>query len=164
MLTASSWGCALVFSVLSAFLSDEKPAPPQPIPFSHKTHAVLGVKCLYCHPIKDPGFAAGLPDDALCMSCHETIKTESAAIQKLAQQAKSGIAIEGMRIYTVPDYVWFSHKSHHRGAGLECETCHGPVAEREVIVKEKPTSMTACMDCHAKRRASNDCGFCHNPM
>jgi Cytochrome c7 and related cytochrome c len=98
------------------------------------------------------------------MSCHESIKTESAAIQKLAQHAKSGTSIEWVRIYTVPDYVWFSHKSHHRGAGLECETCHGPVAEREVIVKEKPTSMAACMDCHAKRRASNDCGFCHNPM
>ena len=86
-----------------------------------------------------------------------------AAIQKLAEHAKMGKPIPWVKIYKVPEYVWFSHQAHHKGAGLECETCHGPVAEREVIVKERPTSMQSCMACHAKRGASNDCGFCHNP-
>ena len=68
-----------------------------------------------------------------------------------------------MKVYKVPDYVWFSHASHHKDAGIGCDTCHGDVAASDVIAKEKPTNMAACMECHAKHKASNACDFCHNP-
>ena len=48
-------------------------------------------------------------------------------------------------------------------AGIGCEQCHGPVAEREQLFKEKSINMVACMDCHTKHKAPNDCNLCHDP-
>ena len=139
-----------------------EPPPAQPIPFSHKVHLGLGLNCLSCHPIAAPGFEAGLPPEDQCMLCHASVKKESPAIQKLAAHEASGKPLKWARIYTIPKFVWFSHQSHYQDAGLACEQCHGPVSERDQIVKEKPTSMEFCMDCHAQRAAPNGCDFCHN--
>ena len=57
----------------------------------------------------------------------------------------------------------FSHKLH-TDAGAKCETCHGPVAERDVLKKEVETNMGSCMSCHQKNKASNDCGTCHEKL
>jgi hypothetical protein len=139
------------------------PPPEQPIPFNHKQHVALGLKCLDCHAIKEPGFQAGYPAESRCMACHVAIRKDSPHIQKLAGFHKAKEPVPWVKVYEVPDYVWFSHDSHHRGAGISCEHCHGPVSERTVIAKEKSTSMQACMDCHAKYNAPNDCDFCHDP-
>ena len=141
-----------------------QPPPPQPIPFSHKLHVKLGLTCLSCHPIVAPGFEAGLPTETQCMLCHANIKKDSPAIQKVAAHEAAGQPLPWARIYKVPKFVWFSHQSHHQDAGLACELCHGPVGERDRIVKEKPTSMAFCMNCHAQRAAPNGCDFCHNPQ
>jgi len=141
--------------------AEEKPLPPQPIPFSHKTHTALGVKCLDCHSIPKPGFAAGLPKEATCMGCHTRMKTENPAVQTLAEYFKARRPVPWVRVYRVPDYVWFSHESHHKDAAIACETCHGPVGKRDVITKEKPTSMASCMECHAALKVPNECNFCH---
>ena len=148
-----------------AQVGEEKPPPtpaPQPIPFSHKQHAALGVKCLDCHPIRKPGFAAGIPQEATCMGCHMTVKTDSPAIKKLAEFHKAKKPVPWVKVYRTPDYVWFSHEVHHREAGVECESCHGPVAEREVIVREKSISMNSCMACHDQHGASKECNVCHD--
>jgi hypothetical protein len=97
------------------------------------------------------------------MACHAAIKADSPAIQKLAESEKSQKPVEWVKVYKVPDYVWFSHQTHAVDAKVACDECHGPVAEREVIFKEKPTSMVSCMECHAKHEAPNDCDLCHNP-
>jgi hypothetical protein len=136
--------------------------PPQPIPFSHRIHVKLGLKCLDCHPIREPGLAAGFPKEAVCMACHGSNKKQSAAIAKLSEYARKKESIPWVKIYRVPDNVFFSHKVHYKDAGITCDTCHGPVADRHVIVKERPTSMTECMKCHDKSGASNDCGLCHS--
>jgi hypothetical protein len=65
-----------------------------------------------------------------------------------------------VRVYQTPDFVFFSHKNHLK-AGETCETCHGPVATREVLAKEVSTNMTACMNCHVQRGATTECFFCH---
>jgi hypothetical protein len=165
------WVSAVLVGSLSLVLAQapaepekpaDKPLAPQPIPFSHKTHVAAGVKCLDCHPMRKPGFAMGLPREQTCMGCHATVKADSPAIQKLASFAKAKTEVPWVRIYRVPDYVWFSHESHHREAGIACETCHGPVSQRDVLVKEKATSMAACMECHTAHKASNECNFCHD--
>lgn len=146
--------------------ADEQPAPvpvEQPLPYSHKTHVALGIQCRDCHAIADPGFAAGYPAEATCMACHASIKADSPHIQLLAKLNAEGTAVPWNRIYRVPDFVWFSHASHVEDAGVECETCHGPVAQREVLFQEKPTTMAACMECHARNNAPNDCDLCHDP-
>jgi len=155
------WAAGCAVGVLS--LVGDTPPLSQPIPFSHKAHVALGVKCADCHPIKAPGFAAGLPKEDTCMACHIAMKTESPGVQKLAGFHKSKKSVPWVKVYRLPDYVWFSHEVHHKEARVSCDTCHGPVAEREVIVKERPITMAACMDCHKEYQASNACDFCHDP-
>ena len=150
---------------LAALLAaaEDKPPAPQPIPFSHKAHTAAAVKCLDCHTLRKPGFAAGLPSEQTCMGCHATIKADSPAIQKLAEYARAKKPAPWVRVYRIPDYVWFSHAVHHKEANIGCEVCHGPVGERQVLTKEKPTSMASCMECHARNKAPNDCsGVCHD--
>jgi hypothetical protein len=138
-----------------------KEAPKQPIAYSHKTHVALGLKCAVCHTMAGDGFLAGYPKEATCMGCHTSIKTDSAEIVKLAEYYKAKKAVPWVKIYSVPDYVWFSHVSHNKEAGIACETCHGPVGERDVMAKEIGTNMHSCMQCHAKMKANNGCNFCH---
>ena len=140
------------------------PPPEQPIPYSHKLHAgKLGLKCADCHQPDRDGFMMEYPREEKCMACHAAIKTESPHIQKLAEFAKAGESIPWAPIYRVPDYVWFAHETHTTDAGISCEQCHGPVAEREQLFKEKPIGMVACMNCHTKHKAANDCNLCHVP-
>jgi len=86
----------------------------------------------------------------------------SPAIQKLAEAAKSGKEIKWARVYEIPSFVSFSHKSHLDG-GNKCEECHGQVAQREKLDREGDISMGACMTCHQAKKVSFDCGFCHEP-
>ncbi|HWB85192.1 MAG TPA: cytochrome c3 family protein [Bryobacteraceae bacterium] len=143
-------------------LSAAQESTTQPIPFSHKTHAATGAKCVDCHAINKPGFTAGFPPEAACMGCHLTIKKDSPAIQKLAEYYKKKQPVPWVVVYQVPDFVWFSHDLHYREAHIQCEECHGPVAQRDVITKEKPTTMNACVACHEQHKASTDCGVCHD--
>jgi hypothetical protein len=148
---------------LSAVLAAGDPAVQQPIPYSHKTHLKLGLTCADCHTLPGKGSAAGFPPESKCMRCHTAVKAESAHIRKLAAYAQEGREVPWVRVYKLPDYVWFSHRRHHVNARIGCETCHGPVSERDAIVKEKPIDMRSCMACHEERNASNECSFCHNP-
>src|SRR5206468_474915 len=99
------------------------------------------------------------PQEATCMGCHLTVKADSAAMMNLVQEPD---IVPRVKVYRLPDYVWFSHEVHHREAGLECEGCHGPVAEREVIAREKSISMNSCIACHDRRGASKECNVCHD--
>ena len=137
---------------------------PQPIPFSHRTHVQAGMKCAGCHAMPPPGDLATFPKEDQCMGCHTAIRPESPAIRKLAEFHRAGKRVPWNRIYQLPDYTVFSHQLHHRKAKIACETCHGPVGEREVLSQEKSISMKTCMDCHDDRRASNECNVCHPPF
>jgi hypothetical protein len=140
-------------------------APPQPIPFSHKTHAgKMKLACKMCHPNPDPGETMTIAAPARCMECHSAIKSDSPAIQRLAGYAKDGRAVPWTRVYVLPGFVNFSHRTHLR-KGADCQDCHGPVAEREQLFPEPEISMGGCINCHREKKASVDCGFCHeNPQ
>lgn len=140
-----------------------RPAPEQPLPFSHKKHAGdLKIACAQCHPIPGDGNFATLPATGKCMGCHATVKTESAEIRKLRQFHDDGKKIPWAPVYRIPDYVAFNHRQHNAVTGVGCATCHGPVAEREVLRREKDITMAACMECHRVKGASLDCTFCHD--
>jgi hypothetical protein len=49
----------------------------------------------------------------------------------------------------------------HTTAGTTCETCHGPVRDRDVMSREVSYDMKSCMACHAAMKARNDCAACH---
>jgi hypothetical protein len=137
-------------------------APEQPIPYSHKKHLALGLECKTCHEMPDPGNNMGIPATDKCMTCHRSVKSDSPTIQKLAQFQKDGKPVPWVRIYHLPDYVDFSHKEH-LAAKAACETCHGPVREREVMRKELGVAMSDCIECHRSNNAPVTCDFCHDP-
>ena len=139
-------------------------AKPQPLPFSHKLHTQFLQECQDCHQISSDGWTMSYPPEGKCMTCHETIKADSPAIKKLAEYAAQKKPVPWVRIYEVPDYVYFSHRTHVNKAKLDCETCHGPVRERDVLTKEKPTSMPACISCHKEKGAPTGCRTCHDTI
>lgn len=154
--------CVLLWSAVTALSAAS--APEQPIPFNHQAHAGnLKIKCRMCHPDPDPGETMTLPVASMCMQCHSAIKADSPAIQKLAAFAKNDREIPWIRVYEIPTYVKFSHRAHLE-SGSTCEECHGPVAQRAQLSKEGDISMGGCMSCHRAKKASIDCGFCHEPL
>jgi len=133
---------------------------PQPVPFSHKQHAIAGAKCADCHVGASAGERARLPDAARCMVCHIGIKKDSPPIRELARYQAEGKPVPWVRVYRVPDFVFFSHARHGK-AGVDCLICHGPVPARDVLQKEVSTSMKYCVDCHRARKATVECSRCH---
>jgi hypothetical protein len=127
------------------------PAPTQPVPFSHRKHTELGLKCLDCHSTATKDARASFPGVAKCMSCHRTVRT---ATPIPAQ-------VTWIRVYELPDFVFFSH-AKHVNAKVACADCHGPVETRDVLAKEVSTSMVSCMNCHARKNASVACNMCHD--
>ena len=147
-------------AVLAVWAADP---PAQPLPFSHKNHAgALKLQCKMCHPSPDPGQSMTIAAPSVCMQCHSAIKTDSPAIQKLAQYAAENKPVPWVRIYEIPAYVDFSHRAHI-AAKNTCEDCHGKVAERDALYREVNLNMGTCMDCHAGKRISTNCNFCHDP-
>lgn len=56
--------------------------------------------------------------------------------------------VEWVRIHNLPDFVYFNHSQHVSVAGVECQTCHGPVEEIEVMYQYAPLTMGWCIECH----------------
>jgi len=161
-LTALAFGAVLSLVTGNCLLAQEAaPAPQQPIAFSHKVHTgTLKVACKGCHANPDPGETMTIADAASCMKCHSAIKTDSPEIQKLAGYAKSGTAIPWVRVYELPSFVKFSHKTHI-DKGSACGECHGQVQTRDQLFREINLSMSGCVDCHNAKKASVDCTLCH---
>jgi hypothetical protein len=136
-------------------------APVQPLPFSHKTHLNFQLSCKFCHTNPDPGNLMTLPAAQTCMGCHSAVATDQHAIQQLAASAKSGQPIPWKPVYSVPGFVYWSHRTHLE-AGLTCEMCHGNVAQMEVMSRTtNVTTMAGCVACHRKREAPTGCETCH---
>ena len=136
-------------------------APKQPINFSHKIHAgEREIDCNYCHTGVRKAKHANIPSPNICMNCHSQIRTDSKEIQKIYAAidydpetrvyGPNVKPIEWVRIHNLPDLVYFNHSQHVKVGGIECETCHGPVAEMAVIRQYSTLTMGWCIDCHRK--------------
>lgn len=134
-------------------------APKQPIAFSHKLHAgKYKIDCNYCHTGVRLGKHANIPSANICLNCHSQIKTESPEIKKIYASAdydpktktygKNQKPIEWVRVHNLPDLAYFNHSQHVKVAGLECQKCHGPVQDMEVIQQFAPLTMGWCINCH----------------
>ena len=140
--------------------------PEQPIAFSHKLHAGMnGVDCNYCHSSARHSKHSGIPAANVCMNCHTYINEGQDAagtqeIQKIYNAVgfdpDSRTYIEGyeqqpikwVRIHNLPDHAYFNHSQHVVAGGLECQECHGPVEEMEVLYQYSELTMGWCIDCH----------------
>ena len=75
----------------------------------------------------------------------------------------AGEMIPWKRVYLLPDFVFFSHKHHAVGATpADCELCHGPVRELDVMRRVGDISMAACTNCHQQKQAPTHCDTCHD--
>jgi Class III cytochrome C family. len=146
----------LLFLALMAGLARAAEPPVQPVPYSHKQHIALGLKCKDCHTNPDPGEVMGIPASSRCMACHATIKP----VQKLTASVRDKKPIDWVRVYQIPSYVYFNHRTHLE-SGAQCETCHGKVSERDRLFREGDISMGGCMKCHQANKASIACNYCH---
>lgn len=130
-------------------------APTQPIAFSHKLHAGdFQIDCNYCHTGVRESKNANIPSVNICMNCHSSIlkvtgSTElSTEIQKIYDAKLNDTPIEWVRVHNLPDLAYFNHAQHFEVGGIECQTCHGPIEEMEVVRQNANLTMGWCIDCH----------------
>jgi hypothetical protein len=122
--------------------------PRQPVPYSHKLHADdLGLDCRYCHNLVEKSPHANIPPTQTCMNCHKLIATDSKKLLPVRESWSEQKPIEWVRVHKVADYAYFHHGAHLR-AGIGCASCHGNVAQMEVVHQVQPLSMGWCLDCH----------------
>lgn len=81
--------------------------------------------------------------------------------QSLTSETKPQIQgpIEWIRIHNLPDHVYFSHAQHVSVGEVECQQCHGPVEEMELVKQYAPLSMGWCVNCHRETEVK----FANNP-
>ena len=153
---------------------DQGYAPIQPIHYSHKIHAGANqIECKYCHSSARVSKHSGIPSLNVCMNCHEYIaeyngeedlengytrdfytneikKLYSAVGWDEENQVYTGNTkpVKWVRIHNLPDFVYFNHAQHAQVAKIECQTCHGPVEEMEIMYQYSPLTMGWCIDCH----------------
>jgi len=149
------------------------PAPAQPVPFSHATHAgTLGQPCALCHVgadpagITDPRTADGahmtLPGLAACMDCHASIAVDNELVRSLTALYESGQPASWERVYRVLPGVKWTHRPHIE-RGLDCRTCHGDVpALEQMSMQTAVTAMASCIGCHRSGQANPECVTCHS--
>lgn len=129
--------------------------PKQPIAFSHKIHAgQYEIDCKYCHTGVIKGKSANIPSVNICMNCHSQIKvgtnTGEGEIAKIYSAIQNNKPIEWVRIHNLPDLAYFNHAQHVVVGGVECQTCHGPIQEMDVVKQYSLLTMGWCIDCHRK--------------
>ena len=56
--------------------------------------------------------------------------------------------IEWIRVHNLPDLAYFNHSQHVAVGGLDCETCHGPIKEMDVVYQYADLTMGWCINCH----------------
>ena len=139
--------------------------PEQPIAFSHKIHAGdNGIDCNYCHTSARTSKTSGIPSANICMNCHANItsgtNTGTTEIQKIydaiGYDPDTRTYIEGyeqnpikwIRIHNLPDLAYFNHSQHVTVGKIECQECHGPVQEMDVVKQESDLTMGWCINCH----------------
>ena len=162
-----------VFGYFMQIGIDQGYQPVQEIHFSHKIHAGDNdIDCKYCHSSARVSKTSGIPSLNVCMNCHKSIyqvapETATAEyskefydgeIAKLYDAAgwsdeeqkyvSEGHPVKWTRIHNLPDFVYYNHSQHVTVAGLECQTCHGPVEEMEIMYQHAPLTMGWCIECH----------------
>jgi mono/diheme cytochrome c family protein len=155
--------------------------PIQPIHYSHRIHAGSnGIECKYCHSSARVSKHSGIPSLNVCMNCHKQIAEVSdttntaeyskafydGEIKKLykavgwdaSTQKYTGKTepVKWVRIHNLPDYVYFNHAQHVTVAGIECQTCHGPVQTYEIMKQYSKLTMGWCINCHRETEVKMD--------
>src|SRR5689334_24957982 len=124
VLAAGGAGWALLQLQRSPYITQAFVARDQPVQFSHKHHVGDdGLDCRYCHTSVETAASAGLPPTSTCMNCHKQIWADSPYLEPVRASFRTGKPIEWIRVYNLPDFVYFNHSIHVK-KGVGCSTCH----------------------------------------
>ncbi|MGR6088109.1 MAG: c-type cytochrome [Arcticibacter sp.] len=163
LLMGAFWGGVKGWNALAGIGIQQEYAPEQPIKFSHKLHVGQnGISCVYCHNGAEKSRHANIPSVSVCMNCHKYVqegpKYGKDEIKKIyaaldydpatQQYGNNPKPVKWIRVHNLPDLAYFNHSQHVTLAGIECQTCHGPVEEMEVLKQHSPLTMGWCIDCH----------------
>ena len=155
---------------------DQGYMPVQPIHYSHKIHSGANeIECKYCHSSARVSKHSGIPSLNVCMNCHQNIAEYNGEedlengytkdfytneIKKLYaavgwdedNQRYTGQIepVKWVRIHNLPDFAYFNHSQHVSVGKVDCQNCHGPVEEMEIMYQYSPLTMGWCIDCHRK--------------
>lgn len=162
------------YSYLMQIGIDQGYMPIQPIHYSHKIHSGDNkIECKYCHSSARVSKHSGIPSLNVCMNCHMNIAEYNGdedlekgytkefytnEIKKLykavgwdeSTQSYTGETqpVKWVRIHNLPDFVYFNHAQHVSVAGIDCQKCHGPVEEMEIMYQHSSLTMGWCINCH----------------
>jgi mono/diheme cytochrome c family protein len=157
------WSSIVEWDAMAGIGVSQDYAPEQPIKFSHKLHAGQnGISCVYCHSGALKSRHANIPSPNVCMNCHKFVqegpvygKDEIAKIyaaldydpatQEYGHDPKP---VQWIRVHNLPDLAYFNHSQHFMVGEIECQTCHGPVEEMDVVKQFAPLTMEWCIQCH----------------
>jgi hypothetical protein len=170
LLSIAAVGVLVVVASGAYFLFDRGPrqGPEQPIAFYHSVHAGQNqIPCMYCHYTADQSKSAGIPSVKMCVGCHvpgsaaippeqvtqiafptaerDTFWHQEAS--KMVDYWRRGEPIPWVKVHKLPRHAHFPHDSHVR-VGLQCQTCHGPVEEMDLVYQFSSLQMGWCIDCH----------------
>ena len=161
-----------VYGYLMQVGVDQGYMPVQPIHFSHKIHAGANkVECKYCHSSARVSKHSGIPSLNVCMNCHKSVQEYNGEVSAeytkdfydgeiaklydavgfdVTTQSYTGKTkpVKWVRIHNLPDFAYFNHSQHVSVAGVECQKCHGPVEEMEIMYQHAPLTMGWCINCH----------------
>ena len=147
--------------VVNALVIGRSPhySPDQPVKFSHEIHAGQNATdCIYCHSYAPYSKSAGIPPENVCMNCHLLVRngTRSGAceIAKVLSAYENKKPIEWVKVYNLPDHVFFSHAQHVSAGGISCKECHGSVEKMTRISQVGDLSMGWCINCHRTRKVN----------
>ncbi|WP_340075529.1 c-type cytochrome [Leptobacterium sp. I13] len=166
-------GAYYVYGYFMQIGVDQGYMPVQPIHYSHKIHAGDNeIDCKYCHSSARVSKHSGIPSLNVCMNCHKSIQevAETTATEEYSKEFYDGEIqklydavgwdvenqqytgktkpVKWVRIHNLPDFAYFNHSQHVTVAGVECQKCHGPVEEMEVMYQYSPLTMGWCINCH----------------
>jgi len=162
LLTLTFTGVFITYSLVTGAIAiGHSPgySPDQPVKFSHAVHAGQnGTDCIYCHSYAPFSKSAGFPPENVCMNCHLLVRngTRSGAfeIAKVIRGYEELKSIEWVRVYNLPDHVFFSHGQHAGAGGVSCQECHGHVEEADRISLADELTMGWCINCHRTRNVN----------
>ena len=171
-----------VYGYLMQIGVDKGYMPLQPIHYSHKIHAGANqIECKYCHSSARVSKHSGIPSLNVCMNCHQNIAEYNGEedfengytkdfytkeIKKLytavgwdeENQRYTGETkpVKWVRIHNLPDFVYFNHAQHVEVGEIECQKCHGPVEEMEIMYQHSSLTMGWCINCHRETNVKTE--------
>ena len=159
--------CAVYFASGAVWNTINQRTVNKEIAFDHSIHANLtGVtNCEPCHTYRQDGSFTGLPQIAVCLTCHT--ESSDAVNAELLKYKTTDVPWESHAKQTKK--VFFSHKvvktsvfdNGNNKMSCNFNVCHGKMGASDSYSGTKQLNRVECEDCHAALKISNRCMVCH---